>query len=55
MTRPLRDHRKQQDAQFAIVEKPPAMSAAARVMMPAVMARMLIAVIMVAVVTKFVF
>jgi hypothetical protein len=59
VTRPLRDHREQQNAQFAVIEQPPAMSAAAMMTVVAivmiamsVMARVLIAVAVVAVATK---
>jgi hypothetical protein len=58
VTRPLRDHRQQQDAQLAIIEQPSAMPAATMmvvttfVVMLAAMARMIIAVVMVAVATK---
>jgi predicted secreted protein len=64
VTRFLRDHREQQDAQLAVIEKAPASFAAAMVVMimvvvSAVMARMLIAVVVVTVVvvtkTKSVF
>jgi hypothetical protein len=60
VTRPLRDHRKQQDAQLAIVKKPAAMSAAAMVVvvmvvMSAVMAGVLVTVVVVAMATKSVF